>query len=455
LFESFVFLILIFSPVFTYWMLSGTENAFQISTLLAALLAFKKKRFVIGSFLLGLHGIIRFEAVVISGLVLIQIIISKRQLLFRTNKVAIYLGLVLIPFLMNTVFRWLYYDSLTPNTGVRKFFERSFQTRLIEGAAYVGNFLIETHIIIMLIVLLGFYWFKRAFIREDLGLLVIAALWLLVVAFVGGDVNWKPRFRFCTGPFVLFTLFFAKSLFVSRRVGQYCLALWIGLILLVEPVFFEAKSFGFCQKKFRKYALGANTNLLTVVANNPRIDLIRGNLMDDSFKAVGRLISVLGFEGTLLTTGAGKVAFYSNMHAIDATGLADKEWRDGDRANRSKMLNEVNVIVFEAVPERASGFLSELRNLQGFKHFSLIAIVPQPYNPGGFLNLVFARRCLGEVKLPDRFGDDVEFVKHEGPTATAIYFVSGVTPKLKDRFIDQILATLKANELSAISLERH
>ncbi|MEZ5312757.1 MAG: hypothetical protein R2862_03435 [Thermoanaerobaculia bacterium] len=184
------------------------------------------------------------------------------------------------------------------------------------------------------------------------GFLLLGAMAHLIA--IGGDVAWKPYFRFghllvCL---VLLLLFLSFS---DLRLGWQSLLVALVLVsaTLLQPGPW-APRLAYTRDFETRYEwrLAPPTRGLSWrgLRSAPRRWWrgITRDFPEDPFAATGKYLRAIAEASELLvTSAAGKVVYYSGLRAIDTTGLADRVWsREATPEERLALLDDVRFLVF-------------------------------------------------------------------------------------------------------------
>lgn len=353
------------NPYFLYWGFSGMENSLLSFAVLASIYAKVAGRWRLSLLFAALLPLIRFDgivpALVIVGFHGLTRLSSDGPTLSWPNLekhlpgIAATLGFTLAPFLAGEVFRILYYGDVVPNTAYQKFLLRPLADRLPEGLAYCWNALWASKSILYLVAIVGLVGARRYrwdAVKRLLGLLILGAMVHLI--YIGGDVAWKPFFRFGHLITCLVLLFYFLSFSHLRLTLQ---ALNVGLVLvltlLVQPgpwapqVTYAREFETRYELRFTPPTKGLAWRGFRGTARRWYQGITR-DCDEDPFAATGKYLRSIADESdVLVTTAAGKVVYYSDLRAIDATGLADRVWsRETSLEAQRALLGGVRFLVF-------------------------------------------------------------------------------------------------------------
>lgn len=386
-------------PVVVVWGFSGMESSmfafFWLGSLLALKDGFPRKACAMAAVL----PLIRSDAL---PLTLFSFLLAWKSIEKKKSAQLSYwrfCALLLFPLLLYVGFRWNYYGELVPNTAYKKFIFRPTFDRIFEGAVYVFNFVVFSKLPIVL----GLLWWVRKRVRysENNGwgtdIFLLSVLFqLIMVVYAGGDVSWKLYFRFL---FPVEILVLAMVVLQGRQLTGvrqtiFILAL-IATKLMIWPTsptpprapyshsFYTTASFSFP---------GVGTG------RSPPTRFSLSALFspeDDVLSAAGRLINSLSCRENLalLTSAAGKLAYFADLPVRDLTGLADSRWRKNGQLEFAPEYSKI--VAFEHHFGRPWIFDDPLRSFNQ----PLAAIVYSSRRYSGMPVLIFTDRqeCLPNI----------------------------------------------------------
>lgn len=356
------------NPYFIYWGFSGLENSLLSFAVLAAIQAKVAGRWRLSLLFAALLPLIRFDGVVpaliIVGFHCLTRLFSDHQtpswphIRKYLPAMAATLGVTMAPFLAGMAFRILYYGDLVPNTAYQKFLLRPLADRLPEGLAYCWNAIWASKSILYLlaiVVLVGARRYKWDAVKSLMGLLILGAM--VHLTYIGGDVAWKPNYRFGHLLTCLVLLFFFLSFSHFRLALQSVhVGLALMLTLLLQPGPWTPRV-SYTRELQRRYELrfAPPTKALAwrgLRSGDSRFQKwfqgITEDFAEDPFAATGKYLSSIADESDLLvTSAAGKVVYYSGLRAIDTTGLADRLWsREASLETQRALLDGARFLVF-------------------------------------------------------------------------------------------------------------
>jgi len=199
-------LVLILNPSFVGSATSGMEGGLFSALLVEAVYQFAcshPRRALIAA---SLAFLTRPEAVVFAGLLLCFVLFESKS--FR--KGLPYVLYVAIPALGVTAFRWLYYDSLVPNTVIAKSFGLSkLQWFLEPMMAYFRGFFVSAPYL-AIIALAAAFWVLRDGRRDGkssrVALLSLGTLLFSYVVVIRNAGDWMPHYRLLSQYGVLYSV---------------------------------------------------------------------------------------------------------------------------------------------------------------------------------------------------------------------------------------------------------
>lgn len=338
-----VFATLFYYPL-AYWSLMGMETGLLTTLLLAAVWSafrFAENRRVTELWKLGLFCglayLTRPDSTLFSAVLFAFVLYEARKFenIHRGERLALLgaLGLLVVFIGGQTLFRWLYYGELLPNTYTLKVAGAPLSVRLRGGYDYIKPYLKG----IWLIFLLAFSDILFNFRRQKLTLFVIWGSAVAYTIFVGGDAWPYWRLTAPAMPLALVLAVLGAQAFVESMQGttffrSYFLrnpiipagGVPLFLVAMVVVGGLGLSDYGFRREIFflqKLYTTGANAhNINIAVAIN---EVTTGNA------SVG-------------TTAAGVVPYYTGRKAIDYLGKSDRyiahlppdlsgaiEWRPG------------------------------------------------------------------------------------------------------------------------------
>ena len=416
------------NPYFMYWGFSGLENSLLSFAVLASIHARVVSRWRLSLLFAALLPLIRFDGVVpaliIVGFHCLTRLLSDQPppswLHIRENLPATAgtLGITMAPFLAGMAFRILYYGDLVPNTAYQKFLLRPLADRFPEGLAYCWNAIWASKSILYLVAivaLVGARRYKWDAVKGLIGLLILGAL--VHLTYIGGDVAWKPFFRFGHLLTCLVLLLFFLSFSHFRLALQ---SLHVGLVLLLTVLLQPgpwAPQVSYARELEKHYELRFTPPTKATAWRGLRpgdwwgqrsrrwYHGITHDFAEDPFAATGKYLGSIADESdVLVTSAAGKVVYYSGLRAIDTTGLADRTWsREASLEAQRALLNGARFLVFHR-DDSACYFNAYLSPSTAFVPIAVVS------DHRGWV-WVFSNRDPGTQ--PESIGQTVIYARHE------------------------------------------
>jgi len=341
------------------------ENSLLSCAVLASVHAASLSRWRQSLFFAALLPLIRFDGVVPALLIAGFHGLTRRPSARRPRSwadwrkelpaIAAIVGLTLAGFLAGMVFRIVYYGDVVPNTAYPKFFSRPLADRIPEGLAYCWNALWASKSTLYLLAIVAVIATGRCrwdAVKRLLALLLLGGI--LHLAYIGGDVAWKPYYRFAHLLTCLVLLLYFLSLSHLRLVLQ---SINVGLVLLLTLLLQPgpwAPQVAYRRDLETRYEvrLVPPTSGLAWHGLRPAFrrwyQAIAHDFVEEPFAATGKLLNRIADDPDLLvTSAAGRVVYYSGLRAIDTTGLADRVWsRETTLEQKRALLDGARFLVF-------------------------------------------------------------------------------------------------------------
>jgi len=310
------FCVLSYYPL-VYWSLMGMETGLLTFLLLLAILfviknarEYKQNRLVL-PIILGLAYLTRPESLVPAVIILTYFYYSERQKSLPVSH-AFILGIVTLYLMFplgKTLFSWLYYGELFPNTYTLKIVGMPLLHRIQNGLGFIMPFL-SANILMMLLVMLGLVVNFRP---QKLLLVAIASAVICYQIWAGGD-PW-PYWR------------------ILSPVMPLILILFVHEILLIVATFSKAFQPYFLQRPIihKAYLPILLVFLMLVQTNLPFLEQIVFKIKPfqtlDNQRNVNNAIileRLTTAEATLGVSWAGSIPYYTGRISIDFLGKNDK-----------------------------------------------------------------------------------------------------------------------------------
>ena len=235
--------------------------------------------------------------------------------------------------------------------------------------------------------------------------------------YVGGDVGWKPFFRFAHLTTILILLLYLLS-HRSQRLALH--AANVGLVFVLTS-WLQAPSLVSQKTPYiREFALGytieTSDSLRQARRWNEfgdrlwaRLEDITADFPEDVLAATGKYLRAISDETeTIITSAAGKIVYYSGLRSIDVMGLADVEWRHATFARRLELAQASSHLVFHSNDSFCDlePFVDPHTELRPAAAFYSHTAYP------GLYVIVFSKRD-APVDQPDEVGDRIRFTRHD------------------------------------------
>ena len=248
---------------------------------------------------LALLCFVRADGFIYAGIIIlaqfINLLTNKKPL----KKLIINTGILLIILSLYSLWRWLYYHDILPNTYYAKTSIINYEQEVF-GIAYTLKFLSSISIFFF-ISLIGLFTHP---IKKNIYFLVALLLVFLYVTYIGGD--WMPNERFYLSLIPVFSFFAViGAIKIEKHIKYFKLIL---LIVIIVIVIFNLFSLIHYMSIRRIFHLGRtyqdDDKILTEIGL-----YIKANSSKDDKIAVNF---------------AGIIPYYSERYTIDMTGLNDK-----------------------------------------------------------------------------------------------------------------------------------
>jgi tetratricopeptide (TPR) repeat protein len=285
---------LVANSSFAYWSVSGLETSFFALGILLSIRSYPYSR-RLAVLLVAISSLIRPEGILVFLIFTLYQIVEEREALRKWSLLLVEYLVLLLPYVL---FKYVYYDSLLPNTFYAK--AGISAEHLVSGLEYFWRFL-KDYGFLGLVYLVPICLYRRW--ARPLRLLVwIVCGYTLYVIVIGGDVLKAHRF------------------FTPLLAFLYLL-LGLGVRLLWTKI---------GAKALLKRAL----TLLIVLGLGVTLLLPRGSLLK-ARRAEMRLVRKMGFIGeklkadfasdmTLAASTIGAISYFSGVNVIDMLGLTDR-----------------------------------------------------------------------------------------------------------------------------------
>lgn len=241
----------------------------------------------------------RIDTILLFVSFIVIALIRKRMALKQQLMIHLVWIIPLLALIVLSVFRYLYYSSLVPNT----FYVKAVSgTSFLYGIVYVYIFMF-TYLFPLSIPLILKPLIK--IVRSSTAVIAFAltiCLWVMYVVYIGGDYI---EFRFLVPiiPFV-YCLFFIAYENLQNRYWRVVVILLLFIGTVVQPVFF------FHIPERQKQKIGTDFEL---------------EQLTREFSYIGRGLKHLfgNSDITIAVTAAGAIPYYSQLKTIDMLGLND------------------------------------------------------------------------------------------------------------------------------------
>lgn len=298
-------LIVAICPGFQLWSVAGLETVFFTLLIVAAIYFHEKateKMYVVSGVIFGLSTLTRPEGFLLFFLFCVSIVLlnlKKPQIVIRY---VLGFAIIVIPHLL---FRYLYYQSLIPNTYWVK--GHRFQGG---GLAYFQRYAAMTGVFIVPAAFVGLV--KKHLHHSILPLIVMGTGYLIYVYQIGGD--WMPYGRFLIPALPLFALSAARVSMNFNVVlplhSKILKALLVGLVVL--SIIVSGVSAGYDLLRWRP------TRYMGILKWENR------HIQD--WKTTAKWLKQNYPSDTYLSTGlAGVIPYYTGFKTLDRGGLNDRE----------------------------------------------------------------------------------------------------------------------------------
>lgn len=306
-------LVLSYYPL-SYWSLMGMETGLLSILLLLAVfqsvcwLHTKNESQLFFSFIFfGLAFLTRNDALIYSAITLVYYIILSVYIKdFSSVKSILLSGLILGFFVVSqTVFRWLYYGDILPNTYYLKVDQVPFLIRINDGLVYSWNF-IKSNNLLLILALFG------SLFRSNSKKIYFLILILFAVAYqiyVGGDAWGRWRFMIPVIPLtmILSTLFVKDVIdfILEKSQKSFTKNIKEPVFLIFFAIICYLTTFPYLNE------IRLKVQLSDVIYNQNNIN-----------KSVA-LNAILMPQATIGVFWAGSIPYYTDRYAIDFLGKSD------------------------------------------------------------------------------------------------------------------------------------
>ncbi len=190
--------LLLYFPL-SYWTLMGMETGLVTVFILAGLFFalqwlhdVRDRSLYLAAVSYGLAFLTRNDSAIYAALVFGFLILQTRTARSNRNvliKLGLAIGLYAAFLVGQTIFRWLYYGSLLPNTYILKISGVPYSVRLNDGAVYVFGFLRESPLLVLFALIAAFLGRER----QKWFLLLFPLTAIAYSIWTGGDswVRWR------------------------------------------------------------------------------------------------------------------------------------------------------------------------------------------------------------------------------------------------------------------------
>lgn len=321
--ENFVVaLIIILSPAFQYWMISGMDALLSVVSLIFYIYFMTKspetikKHFLSGLFV-AILTLIRPEFIFLVLYQTVYLIIKKSKATNLTN-MFLGFGMLFIPFY---IAYYLYFGSVLPNTYYAKTGGGIYQ--ILGGLDYLyisaKRMFGKAVFIIFLVIFLGFSF---SAIKKHWYILGIAFTIIILTIAKGGDHFQLGRFILPTVP--LFLIIFPETLKKSSLrfskyldANSYYIVIILGISILLSLNYFYQKQFS--RIKGKQYFTASDYSDKT-----PYFDYRIPDWDDMSIEIGKQLKMTCKPTETIALVPIGAIGYYSELQIIDMVGLVDK-----------------------------------------------------------------------------------------------------------------------------------
>jgi len=313
-----VFVLVLFYYPLSYWSLMGMETGLLSILLLLAFfqsvcwLRTKNESQLFFSFIFfGFAFLTRNDALIYSAITLVYyFILSVYTKDFSSVKSILFSGLILGFFVVSqTIFRWLYYGDILPNTYYLKVDQVPFLIRINDGLVYSWDF-IKSNNLLLLLALFGSLFRSNS---KKIYFLILILFAVVYQIYVGGDAWGRWRFMIPVIPLIMIlsTLFMKDVIDLILEKSQKTFNMFFkkNMKELVFFIFFAIVCYLNAFPYLNEIRL--KVQLSDVIYNQNNIN-----------KSVA-LNAILMPQATIGVFWAGSIPYYTDRYAIDFLGKSD------------------------------------------------------------------------------------------------------------------------------------
>ena len=303
--------LIISSPSFSSWSLSGLEGSLYSLALLITIYITTTK----GSFLAAIFFYILLTLTRVEGLIFISIpaflyiydkTLKLTPFIFNTlKKLALFYVIVFIYIVAITLWRYIYFGDFVPATVLYKAPHSSLFETLYLGLRYIGSYAINNPFLSISFIFCLFFaktWYKNLI---SITSLYVFILQLLLIIVVGGD--WMGPDRFFAAFIPVLIVFLVNSFYIIGTTLSYKKATLVVSLFCIGGYLFNSA-----------YAL-------KIVMTNQGMN----RALTETNLKLAQFISDNSSKSDLIAIGdGGVVPYYTNLPIIDLHGLLDRHLRD-------------------------------------------------------------------------------------------------------------------------------
>jgi len=294
--------LMISSPGFIYWTVSGMETSFFVVLVLLMVLAyiyknnlFSNSYFFIASFI---AVITRQEAAALFFIILLyDFLVNKSQYLQKENLRAFLIRIVVffLPLLLLFLLRIFYYGYPFPNTYYAKV--NLILPYIQRGFEYIYNFIVRDLLFGLLLIPIFIFFNKE---KNNLlkMTLILSTFYVVYIIYIGGDILPHNRFLLPVLPLIYLSI----SILVFNNTSKKSLKV-ILVAIIIAASFIKADY----KKDFIRYTREHEIGLVK------KMQIYADYLNDRS-----------GENSTATVSTIGSFGYYFNGNLIDMVGLTDK-----------------------------------------------------------------------------------------------------------------------------------
>lgn len=404
-----VTLIIILSPAFQYWMISGMDALLNVVALVFYIYFITKspessKNHFLSGLFISVLTLIRPEFIFLILYQSAYLIVKKSK---ATNLTYMFLGfgILLIPFYLAY---YLYFGSVLPNTYYAKTGGGIYQ--ILGGLDYLyisaKRMFGKASIVLLLIIILGF---SLSILRRHFYVLGIALSIIIITVIKGGDHFILGRFLLPAIPlvFILLPSFldnsFSKISKYNNKNPYYTLIFFVIIIVNSTNYFYQKQFYRVIGKPLVfKFDYSEKTPYFSYLIPE----------WTDQFIVIGKKLKVICKPTeSLAVVPIGAIGYFSELTIIDMVGLVDKNiantkydlklletWKPGhERGNGSYVLSRkpdyillndyLTTIPLKNFPQHTLEFKSKIEIINSISFYDNYEFFPVRMRNGSSLNL--------------------------------------------------------------------